>query len=238
MSHLLISVRNLTEALQAREAGADIVDLKEPALGSLSAVQPHVRREVAGAWSRLDSGARRPPLSAALGELLELQELGPESSDWSQLTELHYVKVGLAGTAGLSNWTEKWLDFKRRLPANCALVAAAYADAAAARSAQPGDVLQFAIHQGVNVFLLDTWDKSRGHVFKQIDWNLLQEMRELARGRLQFVLAGSLRLEDERLLAQLQPDIVAVRGAVCEGGRGGNLCPRRLAQWRALADRC
>jgi uncharacterized protein (UPF0264 family) len=238
MSQLLVSVRNLVEALQARKAGADFVDLKEPAGGSLAAVEPQVRRQVAEAWGQLAPASQRPPLSAALGELMTLRDCEWTPGQWQNLTEFRYVKVGLAGTASQRNWSRKWLELQQLLPANCKLVAAAYADAGAANAPDPCDVLELAVTHEVEIFLLDTWDKSPGNVFTQMDWARLRELREMAQGKCLFVLAGSLRPENESLLRQLQPDIVAVRGAVCEGGRNGKLCDLRLAQWRALADRC
>ena len=50
---LLVSVRSPTEAARAVEGGADIVDAKEPARGSLGAVEGEVLRTIAGALPAL-----------------------------------------------------------------------------------------------------------------------------------------------------------------------------------------
>ena len=52
------------------------------------------------------------------------------------------------------------------------------------------------------------------------------------RTELTFALAGSLRLKDLGVLVDLRPDVIAVRGAACEGGnRSAEVsaaCVRRL----------
>ena len=69
MTQLLVSVRNVDEAISAVEGGADIIDVKDPDRGSLGSAAPEVILAVAHAVSRI-YGAK-PPLSLALGELQE-----------------------------------------------------------------------------------------------------------------------------------------------------------------------
>ena len=65
MTRLLVSVRSADEARTALAAGVDLIDVKEPARGSLGAASPGVVADVVGAV------AGRVPVSAALGELFE-----------------------------------------------------------------------------------------------------------------------------------------------------------------------
>ncbi|MEX0712176.1 MAG: (5-formylfuran-3-yl)methyl phosphate synthase, partial [Pirellulales bacterium] len=46
MTKLLVSVRSLAEARLALAAGVDLIDLKEPARGSLGALDPAVARQI------------------------------------------------------------------------------------------------------------------------------------------------------------------------------------------------
>ena len=59
---LLVSVRTAAEVAAGAGGGADIIDAKEPAAGSLGAVTPDVLREIA---ALVPAGV---PLSVALGD--------------------------------------------------------------------------------------------------------------------------------------------------------------------------
>src|SRR3984893_8146145 len=101
MIPLLVSVRSPVEAQLALRAGAALIDVKEPARGSLGraddALIAGVVRAVAG----------RRTVSAALGELVEYP--APP-----QVEGLSFVKWGLAGTNG-SDWRKELCDACRRL---------------------------------------------------------------------------------------------------------------------------
>ena len=64
MTGLLVSVRSAAEARIALEAGADLIDVKEPRRGALGAADPAVWKDVCRAV------AGRVPVSVALGELV------------------------------------------------------------------------------------------------------------------------------------------------------------------------
>jgi uncharacterized protein (UPF0264 family) len=108
-------------------------------------------------------------------------------------------------------------------PARRALpVAVAYADWQLADAPPPDDVLRAAIELGCPALLIDTWDKSSGSLFDHWPRGQLGDYLELPRSRgLIVVLAGSLAGEIIADAAALGPDLVAVRAAACEGGRGG-----------------
>jgi uncharacterized protein (UPF0264 family) len=82
--------------------------------------------------------------------------------------------------------------------------------------------------------LIDTWSKSGRTLFDHWPLDDLQAFVELVRARgLIAVLAGSLSRENIREAARLGPDLIAVRGAACEGGRGGAVSRDRVAALRA-----
>ena len=116
MTRLLVSVRNAAEARIAREEEVDLIDVKEPARGSLGAADAATIAAVIGEVN----GQR--PVSAALGELLE--EVSLPHAVAAQLT---YAKFGLAGCAARHEWPGLWRQAADRLPAT-RLVAVAYAD--------------------------------------------------------------------------------------------------------------
>lgn len=242
MPQLLVSVRNLDEAAAARLAGVDIVDLKEPGAGALGAIAGPERQRIVNCWNQLPAGETVPQLSLALGELAAVGNPGWTLPDSKPESQFRYAKVGLAGVAEnaaagnfvISDWRARWRELALQLPQPTTLVAAAYADASAARAPEPEEVLELALDAGSEVFLLDTFGKQSGSVFELLPTARLARLRALACGRIEFALAGSIRREHQSSLRELQPEIVALRGAVCEAGRNSPLCPQRLRQWREL----
>src|SRR5688500_12679056 len=89
--HLLVSVRSVAEALAALEGGAALIDIKEPARGSLGRADAGVIAAVVAAVKRLR------PVSAALGEWVDGIGAMPNA-------DLTYVKWGLAGCRGRTDW--------------------------------------------------------------------------------------------------------------------------------------
>lgn len=236
MAQLLVSVRNPLEAALAVSSGAEILDLKEPAAGALGSVAPTLRDEVVRQLQTLRGRECSPLLSVALGELCEYRGQPQKSAELSQLQAFRFAKLGLAGTRHLNDWRNVWLDLVQHLPAATIPVAAAYADAALANSPEPEEVLELAMEHSLPVFLLDTWSKAHGNLFGVLSEGRLERLRQRALGRVCFALAGSLSLECEPQLRQLQPDIVALRGAVCVSGRNSSLSGEKVQQWKSLVS--
>lgn len=229
MTRLLISVCSLAEALDAFEAGADIIDLKEPSAGSLGRVPQAVAEEVA---ARL---GKRILLSMALGELREFTHaLGGVCGD--ELPEaVAFAKLGLAGCASDPEWSSHWAAAVRRLPASCAPVAVVYADWQAAKAPPPADVLHWAAKLGCRALLIDTCNKNWGNVFDHLSMPQVAKLLADARSRrLLTVLAGSLTLDSARDAMSCGSDYLAVRGAVCGGSRQARLMPDMVRVWKNL----
>ncbi|HEY5311247.1 MAG TPA: (5-formylfuran-3-yl)methyl phosphate synthase [Pirellulales bacterium] len=227
MTGLLVSVRDRLEAELALAAGADLIDLKEPAAGSLGAVSLPVMHDVA-VWL-----AGRRPLSVALGELATLDPRLPGAVP----AHASYAKLGLAACAGRPDWEDGWRGACQRLPAGVAPVAVAYADWIQAAAPAPQQVLATAARANVRVLLLDTFHKQSGNLF---DLWPLDELRLFAaavrRQELKLVLGGSLNLATIPTALKLEPDYIAVRGAVCRPSRSGRLDPQLLSQVRAAVS--
>jgi uncharacterized protein (UPF0264 family) len=222
---LLVSVRNADEAGVALEAGADLIDVKEPARGSLGIAHHETVSAV------LDVVNGRVPVSAALGEWSE--EI-LTAAHWHLELPLTYVKWGLAGYKGGPGWGEELLQTRREVPAPIEVVATAYADWEKANSVPPAEVAKFAKRFRYRAFLLDTFQKDGRTLFDHMTPAAVAELIVgLQRGGVIVALGGSLKPEQTRMLGTVAPDYYAVRGSACVGGkRDADLDPLRLKKWK------
>jgi hypothetical protein len=222
---LLVSVRSPDEAAAAVKAGADLIDVKEPAKGSLAPAEAEVVAAV------LDVVNKAVPVSAALGEwagnaLVE--------AHWHLQLPLDYIKWGLAGYTHTPGWGEDLLDTRRQIKRGTEVVAVAYADHARAKSVPPAEVAKFAKRYKYKAFLLDTCVKDKKNLLDFLDPEEIGELvTTLQAGGVAVAVGGSLKLEDLKKLKGVTPDWYAVRGAVCVGGkRDADLDPARVKKWK------
>lgn len=208
---LLVSVRNAQEAEIALAGGAALIDVKEPARGSLG------RAEDSTIAAVIRAVAGRHPVSAALGELID--EARPPTSG----SGLSFVKWGLAGAARL-DWRGE-LTRRLQLPGP-SVVIAAYADWECAMAPPVAEVVTFACQRPGSVLLVDTHCKDAASLSLRrrptlLDWLSLDEVAEICRRcrevQVRVALAGSLGRQEIETLLPARPAWFAVRGAVCEG---------------------
>jgi len=224
VARLLVSVRSAEEARSALAGGASIIDVKEPANGPMGrasiATWAEVRRVVPASVA----------LSAALGELNEwfgdaTPDVAPDAP-----RGFSFVKAALAGAG--PNWIERWRALRGRLGApGVRWFVVAYADWRAAEAPSPETLLDFADEfDGV---LFDTWDKSRPAAWTR---ELLGVVSEFQGRGVSTAMAGGLAEERLREIPWIRPpDVVAVRGAACEGGdRRRAVDPARVAELAAI----
>lgn len=219
---LLVSVRAEHEVAAALEGGVDIIDAKEPARGSLGAVQPEA---LAGIAARVPAWV---PFSVALGDFTAPAALrhavaGVEAPGRRAPT---YVKLGFAGErseAALTSLIAAAIAAAKATSVQPIVVPVAYADHESAGSAEPEDVIRAAMAAGARAFLLDTYMKDGSGLFDWIDLERLRAMSAAARrAGLLLAVAGSLDPAALDRLAGLA-DVVGVRGAACRGGRQGSV---------------
>lgn len=214
MTQLLVSVRNADEAGLALDAGAGLIDVKEPSRGPLGMPDSSVVREVIAVVGG------RVAVSVALGELLEISApVGPIVP-----AGVGYAKLGLAGCCDGSDWAERWEAVLATYSAGVQRVAVVYADWQACRCPSPETILATANNCRCRTLLVDTFDKSKGRLLDH--WPLADLGRFVERVRsagLTIALAGSIDLPMVTSVLSLKPDWIAVRGAVCRGGREGQL---------------
>ncbi len=218
---LLVSVRDAQEAESALVGGATIIDVKEPAHGSLGAASVSRWLEIIGVVRD------QVPLSVALGELLDdnlplrLSELPP----------VDFAKVGLAGCGRLHDWPSRLRNVWQQFPRGVTPVAVIYADWQHAAAPSPPAVLRHAIQLHARVALWDTHDKTNGSLFDHLTTDeLARQLNQARTAGLWTALAGSLSLTHLASVAALAPDILAVRGAVCGGERIAAVQRSRVAE--------
>ena len=228
---LLVSVVDAGEARAAAAAGADIVDVKNPAEGSLGAPSPAVIAAVRDAV-----GAERP-VSAAIGDMPNLPGTAALAALGAARSGAAFVKVGLYGSSTEDD-AVALLRAVRDAVADvegAVVVAGAYADARRVAHAPlaPELLPRVARAAGVGICLLDTAVKDgRG----LLDWlspdALASLVAEAHAAGLQVALAGALRAEDLPVVRESGADIAGVRSAVCGDGRRS--APLEPARVRAL----
>lgn len=228
---LLVSVRDAAEATTALAAGADVIDVKEPANGPLGAADTPTIEAVV----RAVDGLR--PVTMALGELVELTAAGPSRLGEVAISGVSLFKIGLAGCGSNNDWQRCWRDVISGVVALHGVgrpprpVAVVYADWEAAAAPELNEVLRAATEIGCPALLIDTWDKTGGTLFDH--WSLDSLRAFVARVQhhsMRIVLAGSLRGDDIARAAALGPDLVAVRGAACRAGRNSVVCGDRVRE--------
>lgn len=202
MTGFLASVTSVEEASMLL-GEADIIDLKNPALGALGAL-PH---QVVEAVVRFVDG--RKPVSATVGDLPMVPEILVDAVSAMALTGVDVVKVGFFGQ-------ESHIECARalgRLTEQCKMVAVMLAD-------QQPDFLLLDTLAGAGFYgaMLDTAGKSEGGLTHWLPMPSLRQFVGMANARnLLTGLAGSLRETDIVDLVEMGPDYLGFRGALCVG---------------------
>jgi len=210
---LLVSATNLEEAKEAREGGADILDVKNPREGSLGANFPWIIRQIA------DYAGTDITVSTTIGDVpykpatVSLAALGAAYSG------SNYIKVGLHGPANYHEAREVMENVVKTIKEydeSITTVACGYADSYRTNSVNPLDVVNVAIDTECDIAMLDTYIKDKKTLTDHLTTAELEEFVQTAHSHsLKVALAGSVNKEHIPLLKQLKCDIIGVRGCVC-----------------------
>jgi (5-formylfuran-3-yl)methyl phosphate synthase len=220
MTKMLVSVRNVDEALLAAAGGADFIDLKEPRAGALGGL-PTIT--IAAVVAALRQSGSRLPVSATIGDL-PMQPLAPVLSQVLAVAAcgVDYVKVGI----------ERGLGAEALLHALATSGVAVVPVFIADRGVDDAAV-QLACQLGFPGVMLDTSDKRAGSLFDVMGVPAMRQFLQQVRAAQALAgLAGALRLQHLPALRELAPDFAGFRSAVCDGDRTATLDAQRL---RALA---
>lgn len=229
MTRLLVSVRNVDEALLAVRGGADFIDLKEPAQGALGGLPEATVRAIVQALREAGSTL---PVSATIGDM-PMHEQGEILARVERVGAcgVDIVKVGI-----------------ERSPAAGAVLRAL---AACGRPLVPVFIadrglddaaVALALTLGFEGVMVDTADKRAGSLFEALPMEAVARFVAMAREASVMVgIAGALRRHHAPTIAALAPDFAGFRSAVCVGERSGALdagCLRELvAAMQAAAQR-
>ncbi|MGC9781547.1 MAG: (5-formylfuran-3-yl)methyl phosphate synthase [Candidatus Heimdallarchaeota archaeon] len=215
--HLLVSPQTLSEALECVRGNADIIDVKNPAEGSLGANFPWVIKEIR------TNVPSHIPISATIGDVpfkpgtVALAALGAANAGAS------FVKVGLFGVKNTNEAVEIMCAVTRtrdKLTLPIAVVAAGYAEGKSIGSIDPLSIPKVALESSSDYVMIDTYNKMNGKsLFDLLEFSDLKKFISSARKKkLGVALGGSIGLKHIPILKDLKPDIVGIRGAVCENG--------------------
>ena len=238
---LLVSVRCADEVATAVDGGAEIIDVKEPSHGSLGmatletlaacavVVPEHLLWTVAGGELVEHKLVEHNESGAAAGQgvacsLHSLERL-PDA-----------IKFGLSQCEG-TPWEHVFQNVAEQLPECVQAIPVAYADRQAANSPGVDTVLETAARHGWETVLVDTFDKLQsGSLLNLVAVETIQQWVAQARDLgVRIVLAGRLSLQDVPVVAGCEPMAVAVRSAVCVGGRNGRV---DIGLVRMVASEC
>ncbi|MEZ5829450.1 MAG: (5-formylfuran-3-yl)methyl phosphate synthase [Hyphomicrobiales bacterium] len=221
MTRLLASVRDPAEAETALRAGADIIDLKDPARGALGAVDPATLMACVAAMDG------RVPVSATIGDL-------PMDAD--------AVETAVLATAACGVDYVKFGIFPGGDPRGCLARVGASAPSVDVilvlfADAMPAfDAVAAAAEMGARGVMLDTADKAHGSLLDHMTIEDIGRFVETARARdLLAGVAGALRPAHVAPLLAVRPDVIGFRGALCrDGERDGGIDPLAVSRIRAL----
>ena len=223
MTLFLASVRDEAEADIALGAGADIIDLKDPAQGALGAVDLEATRRI------VSFVAGRVPISATIGDLPMHQGTIRDAVIEHAKCGVDYVKLGLFPGEDPPGCLEEL----RPLAGHIRLIVVLFAD-----SLPAFDAVAAAADMGAAGIMLDTADKGAGSLRSHLDARELADFVARARAQgLMVGLAGSLKSTDVPELLTFSPDLLGFRGALCRRLRSAALDPASCAAIRALIPR-
>jgi uncharacterized protein (UPF0264 family) len=210
--YLMVSVVSPEEVPTAIAGGADILDVKNPAEGSLGAPAAHILQNVTAITP--DS----VKVSAAIGDMPNLPGTASLAALGAASCEVDYVKVGLFGPKSEGEAVYLLEMVRRAVSAftSVKIIAAGYADAQRCGTLDPCLLPGIARKAQISGCLLDTYIKDGHNLFDFLAPEILRSLAmEAHAGGLLFALAGALQAEHLRLAQDAGADIVGVRTAAC-----------------------
>jgi (5-formylfuran-3-yl)methyl phosphate synthase len=224
MTLFLASVRDEAEAELAVGAGADIVDLKNPADGALGALASEA---IAGCVRCV---AGRKPVSATIGDVPLQGETVRTKALATAALGVDYVKLGVF-PGGEAEFCLKRMKVEAD---RVRLILVLFADAL-----PEFDAIAVAARIGAAGVMFDTLGKGEGALLDCLPPGRLAAQLTVAKAHgLTIGLAGSLKARHIPSLLALEPDLLGFRGALCrDGDRAAPLDPARLASIRSLIPR-
>lgn len=220
-TRFLASVRDDAEASLAFQAGADLIDFKEPSAGALGAV------DVALLAKAVRSIAGRAKTSATVGDLPMDSKLLREAITKVGASGVDYVKLGIFPSRDAEAAIAQLAPVARQHKLILVLFADAMPDF---------DAITLAAAIGAHGVMLDTMSKTGQSLLDHLEIEEIAHFVSRAREHgLMVGLAGSLKAGDVPPLLALQPDLLGFRSALCrDGARNASLDLEACAGIRSL----
>lgn len=212
---VLISPVSLDEAKAVIDGGADIIDVKNTNEGSLGAQFPWVIQAIAELANQ--TGLL---VSATLGDLPFKPGTAALAARGAATAGARYKKAGLYGVRSQAEAAEMMsavVQAARDVDPRTLVVAAGYADFRRFGGLHFEDLIAAASQSGCDLVMVDTAIKDGKTLFDALSLAEITDFFAMARrAGLQVALAGSIQAKHLPVLQALGPDIVGIRGAVCD----------------------
>ena len=212
---VLVSPICVEEARLVVAGGADIVDIKNVAEGSLGAQGPWVLKQVTSEFA-----GQGVVCSAAIGDLPNKPGTIALAAYGAAMCGATYIKAGIHGAStyeearGMMAW---FVRAVRMANPDALAVVAGYADHARFGGVPHLDIVRAAKDAGADVVMLDTAVKDGKTLFDALAMADIKEfVAEAKAAGMTTALAGSINVDHLAGLKESQVDIVGVRGAVCD----------------------
>jgi hypothetical protein len=224
---VLISPESFEEAASIIDCGLDIMDVKNTKEGSLGAQFPWNTKKVVEM-----TAPRKIKTSATLGDLPFKPGTAALAAYGCATTGVTYVKAGLHGVNTYEQAFEMMNAIRqavRMVSDTAEVVASGYADWRRFGGVSTDDLVRAARDAKCDLVMVDTAIKDGKNLFDNMTVDELKEfVRKAREAGLGVALAGSLKAEHATLLFEINPDLIGVRGAVCEGkDRTSRISPQK-----------
>jgi len=229
MIKLLVSPVNIEEAQRSVKGGADIIDVKNPAEGSLGANFPWIIHEISG-FSKKEG----KEVSATIGDMDNKPGTASLAALGAAFSGADYIKVGLFGVRSKEEAIKMLnavVKAVKEYDSAKKVVAAGYADYIRTGSVPPSilpEVCELTCTDGV---MVDTAIKDGKSLFDFMSLHEAELFVSEAHERGLFcALAGNIGWKDIDVLKRIKPDIIGVRTAVCENGRNSSISSKLVSE--------
>ena len=213
MQRLLVSVRGPTEALEAVEGGAHIVDVEYPA-SALGTPYP------LNIWTMRKRVPKRVFVSTNIGEEQARRSTAAQAVLGVATAGADMIKAGLAGmdnkegsylARSIVRTVKHWYPRKKVIPTF-------FADTKLAKILDPiEEAPALAARVKADGVLIDTFDKTKGK--RLVDYYDFEDLKVFVRAchkrHIEAWIAGSIRKEELPSFWATGVDVICVRGAAC-----------------------
>ncbi len=210
---LMVSVQNLEEAIEALHGGADIVDVKNLQEALVGSAHPLTVKAVR------DSIPMDRHASVTLGVVPNQAGTVAMAVYAAGILDATSVKVGFMN-AEYNQAVEVLLECREALNGfDTKLIGSLFADNPLYGGLDASHMVDLAQDSKCDGWLIDTLTKDGRNLFDFIPESELRDMTMSGKkSGMSTALSGHLKMSDLDELARINPDIVGVRGAVCQKG--------------------